>query len=136
VSTSNQTEKRLLTINLEPIGWVENQFNERTAPDIITAQPSRIILRQDLEQGLLGLEIGMQIMVLFHFDRSDGYDLHQHPRGDRTRPKRGVFALRSPNRPNRIGATFVEIIALDGNVITVQGLDAINDTPVIDIKPS
>ncbi len=136
MDTSNQTEKRTLTINLETIGWVENCFNERTAPDVITSQPSQIILRKDLEQGLFGLEIGMQIMVLFHFDRSTGYELHQHPRGDRSRPKRGVFALCSPNRPNRIGATVVEIIAIEGNVITVQGLDALNGTPVIDIKPS
>jgi tRNA-Thr(GGU) m(6)t(6)A37 methyltransferase TsaA len=62
--------------------------------------------------------------------------LLQHPRGDRNRPRRGVFALRSPRRPNPIGITVVDLIDVQGNVLRVQGLDAINGTPVLDIKPA
>ena len=60
----------------------------------------------------------------------------QHPRGDKSRPKRGVFALRSPYRPNHIGLTEVELLAINGNVLSVRGLDAINETPVLDLKPA
>jgi tRNA-Thr(GGU) m(6)t(6)A37 methyltransferase TsaA len=82
------------------------------------------------------MEAGQQVMVLFYFDRSHDYDLLQHPRGDPQRLKRGVFTLRSPRRPNPIGATVVDVIAIDENVITVSGLDAFNGTPVLDLKPA
>jgi tRNA-Thr(GGU) m(6)t(6)A37 methyltransferase TsaA len=75
-------------------------------------------------------------MVVFYFHRSQGYDLTQHPRGDPRRPKRGVFTLRSPRRPNPIGVTVVDLVAIEGNVLRVRGLDAINGTPVLDIKPA
>lgn len=73
-------------------------------------------------------------MVVFYFHRSQGYDLCQHPRGDQSRPQRGVFALRSPRRPNPIGVTEVELMAVERNVLRVRGLDAINGTPVLDLK--
>ena len=73
-------------------------------------------------------------MVLFYFHRSTGYELSQHPCGDRTRPKRGVFTLRSPHRPNPIGVTVVELLAINGNVLRVRGLDACNGTPILDLK--
>ena len=73
-------------------------------------------------------------MVVFSLHQSQGYDLLQHPRGDRTQPKRGVFALRSPNRLNPIGVTEVDLLDFDDNVLTVRGLEAIDGTPVLDIK--
>jgi tRNA-Thr(GGU) m(6)t(6)A37 methyltransferase TsaA len=123
------------TFQFRAIGYVENEFRETTKPDILTASPSRIVLAPDLVDGLSGLEPGMPLLVVFVFHRADGYELHQHPRGDRSRPKRGVFALRSPNRPNRIGITEVELLAIEGNVLTVRGLDALDGTPVLDLKP-
>ena len=74
-------------------------------------------------------------MVVFHFHRSRGYELLQHPRGDPSRPRRGVFALRSPRRPNPIGLTVVDLLAIEGNVLRVRGLDAFAGTPVLDLKP-
>ncbi|MBN2390399.1 MAG: SAM-dependent methyltransferase, partial [Anaerolineae bacterium] len=56
--------------------------------------------------------------------------------GDRNRPRRGVFALRSPRRPNPIGVTVVDLVAIQGNVLRVLGLDAINGTPLLDLKPA
>ncbi|MBN1666466.1 MAG: SAM-dependent methyltransferase, partial [Anaerolineales bacterium] len=66
----------------------------------------------------------------------EGYDLLQHPRGDRSRARRGLFALRTPRRPNPIAVTEVEIVAIQENVLTVRGLDAYNDSPVLDLKPA
>jgi tRNA-Thr(GGU) m(6)t(6)A37 methyltransferase TsaA len=74
-------------------------------------------------------------MVLFYFDRVGDFELLQRPRGDLAQPKRGVFTLRSPRRPNPIGVTVVELLSIDENVLTVCGLDAFDGTPVLDLKP-
>lgn len=118
------------------IGHVENEFDQPAAPDQIRMVESRLILDPALVEGLQGLEAGQQIMVVFYFHRSKGFDLLQHPRGDQNRPRRGVFALRSPRRPNPIGVTVVELLGIDGNVLRVRGLDAIAGTPVLDLKPA
>jgi tRNA-Thr(GGU) m(6)t(6)A37 methyltransferase TsaA len=118
------------------IGRVENSFDEPAAPYEIRAVESRIVLDQSLTEGLRGLEPGRQIMVVFCFHRSQGFELLQHPQGNRSRPRRGVFALRSPRRPNPIGVTVVDLLAVEGNVLRVRGLDALNGTPVLDLKPA
>lgn len=97
---------------------------------------SRISIDPTLAEGLKGLEPGIRIMVIFHFHRSQRYALLQHPRGDEKRPQRGVFALRSPRRPNPIGVTVVDLISVEEHVLHVQGLDALNGTPVLEIKPA
>lgn len=117
------------------IGHVENAFDEPSAQYEIRSVESRIVLDPALREGLKGLEPGQQIMVIFCFHRSKGFDLLQHPQGDRSRPRRGVFALRSPRRPNSIGVTVADLVAVEGNVLRVRGLDAINGTPVLDLKP-
>lgn len=119
-----------------PIGYVENEFDEPVPSEQIEAVESRIVLDPDLVEGLDDLKPGQQIMVIFHFHLSQDFDLLQHPRGDRERPKRGVFTLRSPHRPNPVGVTIVDLVAIDGSVLRVQGLDAINGTPVLDLKPA
>lgn len=116
------------------IGYVENEFNKPTAPEEIRSAESRIIIDSPLAEGLQGLEPGQQMMVVFYFHLSEGFDLLQHPRGDQNRPRQGVFSLHSPNRPNPIGVTIVDLISLEGNVLRVHGLDAINGTPVLDLK--
>jgi tRNA-Thr(GGU) m(6)t(6)A37 methyltransferase TsaA len=118
------------------IGHVENDFDEPAASYEIRAVESRIVLDPSLTGGLRGLEPGRQIMVIFYFHRSQGFELLQHPQGDRSRPRRGVFALRSPRRPNPIGVTVVDLVDVEGNVLRVRGLDAINGTPVLDLKPA
>ena len=123
-------------IKLNAIGYVENEVNEMIAPAKIRAVPSRIVLDPNYEPGLTSIQAGGQLMVLFHFHKSQGYDLLQHPRKDPSRPKRGVFALRTPSRPNPIGVTVVDVVRIEKNILTVRGLDAINGTPVIDLKPA
>ena len=119
-----------------PIGHIENAFQGPTSSEQIRAAESQIILDPALVEGLQDLNVGEQIMIVFHCHRSEGYELTQHPQGDRSRPRRGVFALRSPRRPNPIGITIVELVAVSDNVLRVRGLDAINGTPVLDIKPA
>ena len=123
-------------VTYRAIGRVENDFNEPAPPEAIRSAESRIVLDPTLSKGLRGLEPGEQITVIFNFHRSHSYDLCQHPRGDRSRLQRGVFALRSPRRPNPIGVTVVDLVAIEGNILRVRGLDAINATPVLDLKPA
>ena len=123
-------------ITFHPIGFVRNTFSSTSHGEQMRAGKSQIILDPDLVAGLQGLVMGQQVMVLFFFDRVDGFVLLQHPRGDHTQPKRGVFALRSPRRPNPIGVTVVELLSIDGDVLTVRGMDAFDGTPVLDLKPA
>ena len=120
----------------QAIGRVENDFDEPAPPAEIQAVESRIVLDPSLVEGLQGLKPGQRMMVVFCFHRSQGFSLLQHPQGDRSRPRRGVFALRSPRRPNPIGVTVVDLVAVEGNMLRVRGLDAIDGTPVLDLKPA
>jgi tRNA-Thr(GGU) m(6)t(6)A37 methyltransferase TsaA len=123
-------------ITFQPIGYVENDFDEPAVSEQIQAAESRIVLDPALVEGLQGLEVSQSLMVIFYFHRSEGYALRQHPRGDESRPVQGVFALRSPWRPNPIGVTVVDLQAMEGNILRVRGLDAINGTPILDLKPA
>lgn len=123
-------------LTFPPIGRVENGLPLGTPGDTLRASESNIILNPDLTPGLQGLEEQPRILVLFCFHRSRGFDLLQHPRGDAARPRRGVFALRSPRRPNPIGVTEVELLEISENVLRVRGLDAVDGTPVLDLKPA
>lgn len=76
-----------------------------------------------------------KIVVLCWMDRADRGRLKVHPRGQEDRPERGVFSTRSPHRPNPISLHTVELLEVRGNVLRVRGMDAIDGTPVLDIKP-
>ena len=131
----DQGEKdKPLEIHFHAIGYVENDFITPGEQGEFAALGSRLVIDPSFAEGLQGLEAGQQIMVLFYFHRSAGYELLQHPRGDRTHPKRGVFSIRSPRRPNPIGVTVVDLLGIDGNVLRVRGLDACNGTPLLDLK--
>ncbi len=119
-----------------PIGVVENGLPLGTPSDTLREAESRIILGPWVIPGLRDLEKERRILVIFHFHLSSGWDPLQHPKGDESRPKRGVFALRSPRRPNGIGVTEVDLLEIGGNVLTVRGLDAVDGTPVLDLKPA
>ncbi len=125
------------TVTFEPIGYVRNEFKERPTQgwgEVV----SEIILGDDQTEGLEGLEGFSHIQVLFwlHRVRKDGkLPLKIHPMGREELPLVGLFATRSPHRPNPIGLTTVELLKREGNVLTVAGLDAEDGTPVLDIKP-
>lgn len=119
-----------------PIGFVSSPFKERgDAPrqGYLTDETSVITLKEEYLKATLGLEEGADIFILCWFDRSDRTLLLGRPSKDV--PLKGVFANRSPNRPNPISLTLVKIVKIDDNKITVVGLEALDGTPVLDIKP-
>lgn len=122
-------------VSLVPIGVVHNGFPLGTPSETMRAGESRIVLESELMEGLQDLEQESKVLVVFHLHQSSGFELLQHPKGDTDRPKRGVFALRSPRRPNPIGVTEAELVDITENVLVVRGLDAIEGTPVLDLKP-
>jgi tRNA-Thr(GGU) m(6)t(6)A37 methyltransferase TsaA len=123
---------------LRPIGRVESPLvdperapnqGDEGAPD------AWIVLDPSVRQAMSDLEVGGDVIVLTWLDRADRNTLVVHPRGDRSRPLTGVFSTRSQDRPNPIGLHTVEIVAIDDTRIRVRNLEAIDGTPVVDIKP-
>jgi tRNA-Thr(GGU) m(6)t(6)A37 methyltransferase TsaA len=92
-------------------------------------------MEDEFLQGLDGIQAGDKLFVMCWFHMADRETLRLHPRGDPSIPKRGVFATRSPDRPNPIGLSLVDVLAVDGPIIKVRGLDAVDGTPVVDLKP-
>ena len=82
-----------------------------------------------------GVRAGDDVLVLTWLDRADRDALRVHPRGDLSRPEQGVFATRSPDRPNPIGLHRVEVAEADGARLRVRNLEALDGTPVVDVKP-
>lgn len=124
-----------MTVVCHPIGHVENQYDEPARPEVLRAGQSRIVVYPEYSEGLEGIEQSERLTVVFHFHRAESYALRQHPRGDQARPLRGVFSLCSPFRPNHIGVSFPRLLRREGNILHVTGLDALNESPVLDIKP-
>jgi len=86
-------------------------------------------------EALDGIGPGDEVLVLTWLDRGDRDVLRVHPRGNTDRPEIGVFATRSPDRPNPIGLHRVEVVAVDGSAVRVRDLEAVDGTPVLDVKP-
>lgn len=129
----------MATIELEPIGWVRGGRAEAVDDDW-GAVESTIELDDDrfTPEVLAGLDAFSHVEVLFHFDRVDEAKVHlgaRHPRGNADWPKVGIFAQRAKARPNRLGLTTCELVGISGLTLRVRGLDAIDGTPVLDLKP-
>jgi tRNA-Thr(GGU) m(6)t(6)A37 methyltransferase TsaA len=120
-------------IEMFPIGYVENDYLEPAYNEEIYQKVSKIVLKKELAEGLYRIDDFRKVYILFFFSKAREYELIQHRRYDGKLS--GVFASRSPYRPNGIGLTIVELLKVEGNVLYVKGLDAINKTPVLDIKP-
>jgi formylmethanofuran dehydrogenase subunit E len=123
-----------MEIEIKAIGYVKNEFDraEKDQTDSIMRSVSTIEVLDEFADGLYKIENFKELNILFHFNRSEGYDLQTTTHsGD----FRGVFACCSPRRPNGIGLTRVVLLERKGNILKVTGLDALNNTPVIDIKP-
>lgn len=120
----------------EPIGFVENELEPHAAPPRTKSPRSTIRMKSEYIAALEGIAGDDHLQILFCFDKApQEAPLQQHPRGDRERPRRGVFALRSPHRPNGIGLTTVKVLEVGEGELIVSGLDAWDGTPVLDIKP-
>lgn len=124
------------TFPMSAIGIVHNELAAGVSPPRAKSSHSLIELRPELADGLTGVEPGQALVIIFAFHQSaDDLRLLQHPQGDRSRPHKGVFALRSPHRPNPIGMTAVWVKEVGAHHLVVDGLDAFDGTPVLDIKP-
>ena len=123
---------------VRPIGRVESTLTDTaSAPKQADegAPPAALRLDPAFAAGTAGLAVGDRILVVTWLDRADRSVLSVHPRGDDARPLTGVFATRSPSRPNPIGLHEVTITRLDATVVEVDALEAVDGTPVIDLKP-
>ena len=94
-----------------------------------------LVFDAELLPALDGLSVGDEVIAITWLHRARRDVLAVHPRGDPSRPPAGVFATRSPHRPNPIGLHRVEIVAIDHQRLRVRGLEAVDGTPIIDLKP-
>jgi tRNA-Thr(GGU) m(6)t(6)A37 methyltransferase TsaA len=121
-----------------PIGWVESPLTDRAqAPrqGDEGAPPAWLAFEPDVAEGIRDLRAGTEVMVLTWLDRAHRDVLVTHPRDDPKSRPLGVFSTRSPDRPNPVGLHRVRVIAVEGLRILVHGLEAIDGTPLVDVKP-
>lgn len=123
---------------LTPVGRVESTLTDLdSAPNQGDegAPSAWLVFEHSFAGALDGIHPGDEVLVLTWLDRARRDVLHVHPRGDASRPMQGVFSTRSPARPNPIGMHRVEVEAVDGRRLRVRDLEAIDGTPVLDLKP-
>ena len=122
-------------IKLNPIGFVKKKTTSTSVKN--ERNVSEIVLRDDLIEGVEGIEDFSHLWVIFwmHEILKNSTTKKVHPRGRRDMPLLGIFATRTPYRPNPIGLTLVELLNVNRNVLSVRGLDALDGTPILDIKP-
>jgi tRNA-Thr(GGU) m(6)t(6)A37 methyltransferase TsaA len=123
---------------IRPLGWVESPLvNPDAAPNQGDegAPDAWVVLDPSVRRAMRELEVGSHVIVLTWLDRAERDTLAVHPRGDRSRPPTGVFSTRSQDRPNPIGLHTVEILGIEDTRIRVRNLEALDGTPVIDLKP-
>ena len=120
---------------LKPVGVVRSSIIRPMDPDHFQGKESRVIIEPQYSEALDGLADEEYILVVFRFHLSTECPMKVHPRGDRNRPLKGVFATCSPARPNFIGVTRCRLLRIEGNILFVRDLDAVDGTPVLDIKP-
>jgi tRNA-Thr(GGU) m(6)t(6)A37 methyltransferase TsaA len=129
---------RLAGIELTPIGEVESPLTDRAAapkqgdegaPDAWLVSDPAVV------EALDGIQPGDRIIVLTWLDRAERDVLRVHPRDDLSVPKQGVFNTRSSDRPNPIGLHEVEVLSIEGNRLRVNNLEALDGTPIVDVKP-
>lgn len=126
------------SIALKPIGFVKSPLKEPTSEHLnLESIISEIVIDEKLNEALDGLEGFSHIIVLYWMHHADPGKkrLKAHPMGRNDVEEQGIFAIRTPHRPNPIGKSTVRLLERSANVLKVQGLDAIDGTPVIDIKP-
>jgi tRNA-Thr(GGU) m(6)t(6)A37 methyltransferase TsaA len=126
------------TYRLHPVGVVASPLTDRDrAPKQGDegAPPARVVWRPEVRRAAADLQVGERVLVLTWLHQGRRDVLAVHPRGDPDRPRQGVFSTRSPDRPNPIGLHAVTIVGVEDDAIAVSGLEAIDGTPVLDVKP-
>jgi tRNA-Thr(GGU) m(6)t(6)A37 methyltransferase TsaA len=125
------------SVTMRPVGFVRSPFTETSqipkGPGAEHRAEGVLEILPELEAGLTDVEGFSHLIVVWVFDRTQGYELMATPPTD-DRPH-GVFATRSPRRPNPIGLTVVEVLGREGSRLRVRGLDMLDGTPILDLKP-
>lgn len=126
-----------MTIVYKPIGIICTPFKKRTGMPIQSigakGKKGKIILNDEFVSGLTDLDGFSHIILLYHFHKSNGYNLITTPFLDDK--KHGVFATRAPARPNPIGLSIVRLLSINENIIHIENVDILDKTPLLDIKP-
>ncbi|MGN6588313.1 MAG: tRNA (N6-threonylcarbamoyladenosine(37)-N6)-methyltransferase TrmO [Solirubrobacterales bacterium] len=125
-------------MELRTIGWVSSPLRDREAAPKQGDEGSpetTLEIADEFAPALDGISPGDVLLVLTWLDRADRDVLVVHPRGDQSRPEVGVFSTRSPDRPNPIGLHRVRVVGIEGREVHVADLEAIDGTPVLDLKP-
>ncbi len=128
----------MTTFEVKAIGKVESLLTDlASAPRQADegAPEAWLVFEPEMLEGLRSLQPGDEVIVITWLDRARRDVLSVHPRGDASRPQEGVFSTRSPHRPNPIGLHRVEITAIDGRRLRVRNLEALDGTPILDVKP-
>lgn len=123
---------------IKPIGVIRSELSSREASPrqgYEGAPEAWLEVDSTVAEGLEGIAAGVEIIVITWFHQSHRDVLKVHPRGDKNKPLTGVFATRSPNRPNPLGLHRVTVLETDGNRLRINQIEAIDGTPVVDIKP-
>jgi len=123
---------------VKPIGRVESQLTDlASAPRQADegAPEAWLVFEPEIVEGLSHIRAGDEVILITWLDRARRDVLRVHPRGDTSRPQEGVFSTRSPHRPNPIGLHRVEVAAVDGRRVWVRHLEAVDGTPILDVKP-
>ena len=126
------------SFTLVPIGWVSSPLLDRAAAPRQGdegAPESVLVFDEAVVPALAGVVPEQDFLVLTWLHEAARDVLKTHPRSDMSRPEEGVFNTRSPDRPNPIGLHRVRVLAVDGNRIRVANLEAIDGTPIVDVKP-
>ncbi len=136
INAGAKVDNELPTISLKAVGIVRNEIKQSPIQGWGKVV-SEIVVDPSLTEALDNLDEFSHIIVLYwmHQHSPGQPPTKVHPRGNREVPLKGVFATRSPNRPNPVGKATVRLLQRQSNILTVEGLDAIDGTPVIDIKP-
>ena len=127
-----------LSMELVAIGRVESPLKDREAAPKQGdegAPDAWLAFEASVADALEGIAVGDELLLLTWFDRARRDVLRVHPRGDLSRPEQGVFGTRSPDRPNPIGLHRVTVLAIDGSRLRVSDLEALDGTPIVDVKP-
>ncbi|EJV46095.1 Transcriptional regulator [Bacillus toyonensis] len=124
--------------SVQPIAFVHNERKEIKDDEWGEVRSCITLTELYTEESIQGIEAFSHIEVVFYFHKVTDEQIQyvaRHPRNNNDYPKVGIFAQRGKNRPNRLGVTIVKVIKRDGKSIIVEGLDAIDGTPILDIKP-
>lgn len=125
-----------MAVTLEPIGVVHTNTNNVPRHWTVSDVKGTLVIDKKYQKGLKDIQAGQRIVVIFHFHKSSNFTLDLLTQTPPNRnEKLGVFSICSPRRPNPVGMSVLKVLRVNGNIIDVQGLDMLDGTPILDLKP-